>query len=160
VNPDDGTGKWTALLNAPSYRPVVGADGLYACSSNGYLSKLSLNTGAVVWVKTGLAFASSAPVLVAGGYLYVQTEDDRLYYLTQASGDSVWVCNCGDYLPHRRAIFPADISSPTVDTDGNVYVVGTEAVYKITANSPLDASVPWPKWQHDLYNTGYVRGGR
>jgi hypothetical protein len=30
----------------------------------------------------------------------------------------------------------------------------------LATQSPLDSLSPWPKWQHDLYNTGYVGGGR
>jgi len=159
VDAAGGAVKWSAQLSYQPFRPLVGADGLYVVDSNNLLSKLSLNSGAFVWTKN-IPFAGYTPVLASGGYLYIRTNVDRLYCLTQLDGDSVWVCNCADYLPPGRAGTSDDISSPTVDAEGNVYFVGPDAIYKVTANSPLDATAPWPKWQHDLYNSGNAGGGR
>ena len=46
--------------------------------------------------------------------------------------------------------------------NGNIIVSGRHAMYCVAGNpaGPLDPLAPWPKWQHDLYNTGYVGGGR
>jgi outer membrane protein assembly factor BamB len=161
VDPADGSVRWTASLVGVCYRPVVGLDGLYACIETGILYKLNLQSGANTWMKSARWLGSSSPIVATGGNLYVQTDDDRVYCFNQSSGESLWVSNCAAYLPHgRRAGSTGGISSPAVDGDGDIYVVGTGALYKLSAYSPLDASSPWPKWQHDLYNTGYVGGGR
>jgi outer membrane protein assembly factor BamB len=101
---------------------------------------------------------------VTGGYAYVQTEDDRIYCVSQSTGDSVWVCNTTEYLPHQPRIaarrFVDGVSSPAVDANGRVYMVGSEVLFRLSTYAPLDASSPWPKWQHDLHNTGYVGGGK
>lgn len=165
VNPDDGVVKWTVPLAGVCKRPTVGSDGVYAGTSAGRLYKLDPGTGAALWEKQlGSDELAVAPVLTASGYVYVQTNDDRLYCVSQSNGDSVWVCNCAAYLPRQprggATWFTVGANSPTVDADGKVWVVGSEALYKLDGYGQLDASSPWPKWQHDVYNTGYVGGGK
>jgi outer membrane protein assembly factor BamB len=164
VSAADGSVKWTAALAGTCYRPVVGSDGLFAGTTAGIFYKLDLGSGATLWQSPlGNRPLNPAPILVTGGSAYVQTDDDRLYCVNLLNGDSVWVCNAFEYLPPQPHIprrFSGDVLSPTVDTTGWIYMVGSRAFYRLRAYAPLDASAPWPKWQHDLYNTGYVGGGR
>lgn len=45
-------------------------------------------------------------------------------------------------------------SSPSVANDGTIYVGSDDAgLYAIKEMSPL-ANTPWPKFRHDLLNTG------
>ena len=162
VDPGDGSIIWQQILGDVSYRLVVGSDGLYAASASGVLYKLGLADGKILWEsRLGIEGLSAAPVLATGGYLYVQTDDDRLYCIQQLTGDSAWVCNAYRYLTRGRRIHPTSaISSPTLNASGRVCVVGDGAFYVLNTQSELDFTSPWPKWQHDLYNTGYVGGGR
>jgi hypothetical protein len=52
--------------------------------------------------------------------------------------------------------------NPTILPNGDVIVAGVNALYCVAGShaGPLDPLAPWPKWQHDLHNTGYVGGGR
>jgi outer membrane protein assembly factor BamB len=137
---------------------------VYAGTSTGRLCKLDLGTGATVWEKQlGADELAAAPVAAAGGYLYVQSGSDRVYYVSRSTGDSVWVSNCAAGLPRqtrgRTMRLSSGVSSPTIDADGRLWVVGTEAVYRLNSHALLDLALPWPKWQHDVHNTGYVGVG-
>jgi hypothetical protein len=46
--------------------------------------------------------------------------------------------------------------------NGNIIVAGRYALYCVAGSpaGPLDPLAPWPKWQHDLYNTGNAGGKR
>jgi outer membrane protein assembly factor BamB len=165
VNPDDGSVTWTAPLAGTCLHPIVGSDAVYAGTSTGRLYKLHPGTGATFWEKQlGTDALSAAPVAAYGGYLYVQSGPDRVYYVNRSSGDSVWVTDCAAGLPRksrgRTTRLNDGVSSPTVDANGRLWVVGTEAVYRLNSHAPLDAALPWPKWQHDVYNTGHVGGRR
>ena len=50
--------------------------------------------------------------------------------------------------------------SPTVTSNGSVIVVGEHAMYCVSGykDGTLDTDAPWPKWQHDLHNTGHWPG--
>ena len=165
LEPADGSVKWSAMLGGVCYHPVVGPDGIYAGAVAGMFHKLDLNSGASVWVRrVGNHRLAAAPVVTVDGYVYVQSDGDgRLYCVRQSSGDSVWVCNTAKYNPQprgRAASLTDGTSCPTVDSLGRVYVVGNGMLSKLNTWTPLDASSPWPKWQHDLYNSGYAGGGR
>ncbi len=159
-----GSVRWDVTLAGTCSRPVVALDGLFAGTTTGILYKLDLGSGATLWQsQLGNRPLSPAPILVTEGSAYVQTDDDRLYCISQSSGDSVWVCNAAEYLPSQPHLLrpqSAGVLSPTVDANGRIYMVGSGAFYRLSSYAHLDAAVPWPKWQHDLHNTGYVGGGR
>ena len=167
LNPADGSVKWTAGMNGDIPRPAVGTDGIYVGTSFQRFCKLDKATGTELWEKQsqGAEFPTT-PIVAANGCVYVQDDLDLLYCFKQSNGDTLWVCNCPSYLPgggRTRATQLTDYApSPTITRDGNIVVVGADAVYLVKghAEGPLDPSAPWPKWQHDLYNTGYVNGGR
>jgi hypothetical protein len=52
--------------------------------------------------------------------------------------------------------------NPTILPNGNVIVAGGYGLFCVAGSRAglLDPRAPWPKWQHDLYNTGRVGGGR
>jgi outer membrane protein assembly factor BamB len=165
VNPADGSVKWTATLDGAGPRPAVGSDGVYVGTLTGRFYRLDKTTGAVAWEKQfEAAEFASCPILTTSGSVCAVTSSDVLYSLDRLYGSTNWVCNCPKYLPRQGRFRPLHLTdyhpSPTVNAAGQVYVVGTDALYKLATYGQLDASSPWPKWQHDRYNTGYVSGGK
>jgi outer membrane protein assembly factor BamB len=178
----DGAVAWSAPTNGQGTRPAVGRDdNVYLGTESGWLSKFDRTTGTVLWERRlGTSGFFTAPVIVANSYLYVQGENDLLYCLEQDDGDLVWVRDCPASLPRpgrrnmtitpgilgrvpRRRMLTNDFPpNPIIMSDGNIVVVGQDAVYLVKgyADGPLDPLAPWPKWQHDLYNSGNVNGGR
>jgi outer membrane protein assembly factor BamB len=167
VSPADGSVKWAVVLNGRGTRPVVGADGVYLGTSTGRFCKLDRSTGATIWDNDlGTSGFATSSILAVNGYAYVQNEIDVLYCVRQSDGDTVWVCDCPASLPGGKRARTTQLTdydpSPTITADGNIIVVGDGAVYLVKGypEGPLDPSAPWPKWQHDLYNTGNAAGGR
>jgi outer membrane protein assembly factor BamB len=117
----------------------------------------------------GQSVCRTAPIVAANGYVYFHDDADALYCLNQADGTVIWSCDCPRYLPrsggmarHLRKAGVADYPpNPTILSNGNIIVAGADALYCVAGytNGPLDPLAPWPKWQHDVYNTGYVHGG-
>jgi outer membrane protein assembly factor BamB len=161
VNAGDGSIIWQQTLADVCELPVLGSDGVYAATASGLLYKLDLATGQTIWqTQLGVEGLLAAPVVATAGYVYVQAGGDRLYCLEKTTGDSVWVCNAVDYLPPGRRMHPSgDVSNPCIDAGGRVSFIGGGAFYVLNTQSELDFTAPWPKWQHDLYNTGFVGGG-
>jgi outer membrane protein assembly factor BamB len=129
------------------------------------------NTGSTYWQKSlgqGVAF-NTTPIVAANGYVYFQSDNDVLYALDQADGTQIWTCDCNYYLPggggssRPRKLGLTDYDpNPTITSTGDIIVVGKQALFCVVGypEGPRDPLAPWPKWQHDLYNTGYVGGGR
>ena len=126
--------------------------------------------GALNWRKS-LASVSqflTAPVLAANGCVYLQDDNDVLYCVDQFEGTLIWACDCSRCLPGgkpsrpKKTGFPHYDPDPTVTSTGDVIVPGQAAVFCVAGyqEGTLDRLAPGPKWQHDLYNTGYVSGGK
>jgi len=161
INPVNDSVNWMLPLNGEGTRPVVGSDGIYVGTSNGWFYKVSKAAGTTIWQKQlGTYEFATSPIIAANGYVYAQNDLDVLYCIKQADGDTVWVCNCPDALPLARRARTMQITdyppNPTITADGNIIVVGTDAVYLVKGypEGPLDPGAPWPKWQKNLLNTG------
>jgi len=161
VAPSDGQIRWTQALSARAMRPAVGADGIYVGCGNGRFYKLNPADGQPLWEKDfGSAEFATTPILAANGYAYAQNNADKLYCFKQSDGDTLWVCDCPSYLPHDRGARLTKIRrfapNPTITAEGDIIVVGSDAVYKVKGyiDGPLDPVAPWPKWQKNHLNTG------
>ena len=92
-----------------------------------------------------------SPAVTSDGTIYATTEDNaaRVYAL-DANGAVKWQFSpCGSDVP----------SAVSVGQDGTVYVIDdTGYLSALRGSAPL-ADSPWPKFHHDLANTGRV-GGR
>jgi len=168
VKPDSVVA-WSVPTNGRGSRPAVGRDdNIYLGTETGWFSKYDRVTGTVLWEeRISTVGLITTPVIVANLHLYVQDEDDQLYCLDQGDGDLVWACDCRAALPRpaprgRRMQLNDFPPNPTILSDGNIVVVGQEAVYLVKGypEGPLDPLAPWPKWQHDLHSTGNISGGR
>jgi len=69
---------------------------------------------------------------------------DRKLYAIDSNGNSKWAFATGSYIN----------SSPTIGSDGTVYVGSYDGkLYAINGSGTL-ASAPWPKFHLNLLNTG------
>jgi outer membrane protein assembly factor BamB len=166
-----GTPKWRTILDGEAPRPALGPSALFVGTLNGKVYSVDPTTGVVNWQKQfGADAFETTPIVVIGGYVYLQNSADMLYCINQADGLLIWSCDCPKYLPRagvsrsgraRRAWPPDNAPNPSILSNGNIIVVGTDALYCVAGypERPLDPTAPWPKWQHDRHNTGYVNGG-
>jgi len=161
INPADGSVKWMKTTNGEGIRPVVGTDGIYLGTSTGRFYKFDKATGTALWgVWLGSSEFGTSPILAGTDYIYAQNDLDVLYCVQRSDGAIIWACDCPSYLPRTgraRTMQLTDYApNPTIAADGNIIVVGSDAVYKVKGYSEriLDASAPWPKWQRNLLNTG------
>jgi outer membrane protein assembly factor BamB len=171
VDPATGTQLWTVtLLGVP--RPLaLGRSAIFVATGGGTAYSIDPAAGGVNWSKrlTVDGGISSAPAVAADGYVYLLSDNDMLYRMSQVDGTVVWECDCGYFgggaevlFPGKRAYITDYSPNSTILPNGNIIVAGSYALYCVAGNpaGPLDPLAPWPKWQHDLHNTGYVGGGR
>jgi outer membrane protein assembly factor BamB len=128
--------------------PAVGWNGLvYVGSDQGPLYcfypdgdvKWSFDTGGPV---------SSSPALTLDGTVYVGSGTD-LWAMGSESGTALWRHQTGSWV----------VSSPAIGTDGTVYVGSDDhSLYALRGTGLLDDG-PWPKYRHDLRNTGRASAG-
>ncbi len=171
IDPVSGELRWTVPVEGDAFRPALGQSALFVGNSLGKVYSIDPATGAVNWQKQVSALSdgfSTTPIVAANGYVYFQNDADVLFCLTQADGIVVWYCDCPRYLPRssrhgsKRLQLTDYPPNPTITASGNIIVAGGEAVYCVAGypECPLDPLAPWPKWQHDVYNTGCMGGGR
>jgi outer membrane protein assembly factor BamB len=78
-------------------------------------------TGKVAWTFAARARVDSSPV-VAGGRVYIGSNDNRLYVLDAASGRKLWEFDTGAALTSSPAIAAGKVVIGS--QDGKVYVFG------------------------------------
>lgn len=161
INPTTNppTVNWSYTLDGTGTRPVLGQY-LFIGTDIGTLYALT-TSGSLVWRRTLTDAISTAPIIVTGGLLYVQTDDDKLHCIRQDNGVVEWTCDCAAVLPssapRARRLSNADITpSPTITGRGNIIVLGEQATYCVKGypDKLLDANAAWPKWMKNVYNTG------
>jgi outer membrane protein assembly factor BamB len=173
IDPASGTPLWTTTLDGDPFWLALGQSALFVASSFGKVYSINPATGTVSWdrqLSQSDGFYTT-PVVAANGYVYFQSDADVLYCVNQADGTVIWPCNCPNYLPRSgggNSRRPGKVGlndyapNPTILSNGNIIVLGSDVLYCVAGypEGPLDPLAPWPKWQHDLYNTGYVGGGK
>ena len=188
LNPD-GTLRWRYRTGSGvRSSPAIAADGtIYVGSNDNYLYALNPDSTLKWRYKTDGDIRSS-PVIAADGTVYFGSTDNYLYVLNPDS-TLKWrylASSNVDYAPaigadgtlyfgsnlYLYALYPDGTlkwryqtdgnirSSPTIGPDGTVYFTsGDGYLYALRGSSPL-ADSPWPKFHHDLKNTGRTSGGR
>lgn len=123
--------------------PAIAPDGtIYFGSSDNCLYALNPDSSLRWRYQTG-GDVRSGPAVAADGTVYVGS-DDSCCYAVNADGTLKWRYRTGGQVE----------GAPTIGTDGTVYFVSDDGyLYALNGTSPL-ASSPWPKYHHDLQNTG------
>ncbi len=152
LNPD-GTRKWTLVVllgrNVRS-SPAVAYDGtVYIGTDRSYVYAMNPD-GSVKWsYQTGDDIIYSSPAIGSDGTVYVGSQDHFLYALSP-DGTLKWRYETGANVG----------SAPTIGPDGTIYFTSCDGyLYALKGTGTL-ADSPWPKFHHDLRNTGRVGGGR
>ncbi len=171
VDPVTGTQLWIVTVLGVPGPLAMGRTAIFVATGGGNAYSIDPVTGAVNWSKhlTADEGMSTAPAVAADGYVYFLSDNDVLYRVSQTDGALDWACDCSHFgggievpYPGKRAYDPDYAPNSTILPNGNIIVAGRYALYCVAGSpaGPLDRLAPWPKWQHDLYNTGYVGGGR
>ncbi len=123
--------------------PAIGSDGtIYFGSDKNDVFALNPD-GSIKWVYPTLDDVDSSPAIASDGTVYVGSDDENLYALNP-DGSLKWRYETGGDVD----------SSPSIWSDGTIYVGSDDKnLYAIYGDREL-ANSPWPKFRHDLMNTG------
>jgi outer membrane protein assembly factor BamB len=139
--------------------PAIGTDGtIYVGSDNNHVYALNPADGKIKtivnpdgsiirqWIFPTRGNVNSSPALGSDGTIYVGSNskfDDDLYAINP-DGTEKWRFDTENFVN----------SSPTIGPDGTIYVGSNDGyLYAIKGKGTLAVS-PWPKFHHDLRNTG------
>ena len=149
LNPDS-TLKWRDSTGGNvSSSPVIAADGtIYFGSQDNYVYALNPD-GTLKWRYLTGSNADASPTIGSDGTVYCGSDDNCLYALGP-DGALIWQYKTGAHVE----------SSPTIGPDGTIYFVSDDGyLYALVGTGTL-ANSAWPKFHHDLKNTGRVGGSR
>jgi outer membrane protein assembly factor BamB len=148
LNPDS-TVKWALVGDRVRSAPAIGADGsVYYGSTDDYLYALNPDS-TLKWRYLAGGNVDAGPAIAADGTIYFGSDDNSLYAL-YLDGTLKW----------RYETDGSINSPPTIGADGTVYFISEDGyLYALKGASPL-ADSPWPKFHHDIRNTGRVGGGK
>ena len=155
----------------PTSGPILTSSGMvaalqdYTSGTQVQVLRVSPATGqkaAMTSILGGSAFSSTevpTPVAGEGGLLYVLDDSGLLVVLPQSFGESAsptWTA--------PAAIAGKTSASPTIDCNRRKPATHTGILYFVTENGwlvsyivdskGLDTTAPWPKYAHDIRNTG------
>jgi outer membrane protein assembly factor BamB len=146
----DASLKWKAKGFEGGYSsPVVAGDRVYAIDNTSVLVAFDVETGREIW-KKGLGIAQKASLLMAGGKLYVGTENGKVYIL-KPHADSVEVLSEVQLPESKVGLFSAGTPEPVLAAaaaaNGRVYFVSADALYCIGQKgaAPRSAAVAGAK---------------
>jgi outer membrane protein assembly factor BamB len=172
VDPADGHASWTVPLSGVPQRPAVGQSAIFVGTDKDTFYALDMS-GNILWKKGVDASISTTPIVTvapAGGnaYVYAQNEEDKLFCFDASNGNVIWTYSLdstfsgGGHKPRPRRLEGDFAPSPSITPSGNILMIGNGSdvpncglfCIKGYPTRPLDNGAPWPKWQHDIFNTG------
>jgi len=147
LNPD-GSLKWRCQVDGwETSSPIIGPDGAVYLVAE--YKVYAINPDSTLrWVYAMERDADhAAPALAADGTLLVGAEDKELFAFGP-DGVLRWSYVTDDEI----------FAGPSIAADGTIYIGSEHGFWALRGTAPL-ADAPWPKFHHDLGNTGRV-GGR
>ena len=147
LNPD-GSMKWNTLVgSAVESSPVIGPDGTVYIGAEGPGKLHAINpvNGTILWSFQYSHIIVSTPAVGQQGTIYFGGDDFHIYAMNP-NGTLKWGWTTGGPV----------WSSPTIGNNGVVYVGSKDGcLYALdTMTGDTLADSPWPKFQHDISNTG------
>jgi outer membrane protein assembly factor BamB len=139
-----GTLKWRFATDTTVQGPAsIASDGtIYFGSDNGNLYALHPD-GSLKWEYATGGSVSASPAVASDGTIYFGSSDNSVYALNP-DGTAKWQFESDGAIQ----------SSPTIGPDGRVYFTSRDGyLYALKGTSPLAGSA-WPKFHHDLRNSG------
>ncbi|MEO0073780.1 MAG: PQQ-binding-like beta-propeller repeat protein [candidate division WOR-3 bacterium] len=138
-----GTTKWRSPISWSTVAPVVAQDGtVHLGSHTGAFYAISSN-GRLCWSYTTRAAITSPAAVTTSGWIIFGSADSSVYCLN-SKGELCWRLKLDE---------PVRNSPVTIGADGTIYLHTGTWLYALRGESPLAAS-QWPKFQHDIRNTG------
>ncbi|HTW91332.1 MAG TPA: PQQ-binding-like beta-propeller repeat protein [bacterium] len=143
LNPDSSL-KWTVLTSGQvEASPSIGPDGTIYVGSTDKLLYAVNPSGTIKWRYATGGGVISSPAVSSNGTIYFGSDDDTLYALGSDS-TPLYKYPTGSCIE----------SAPTIGPDGTVYFVGWDGyLYALKGKGTLAGS-SWPKFHHDIGNSG------
>jgi outer membrane protein assembly factor BamB len=142
----NGTLRWFYRSSYVRTSPAIGSDGTIYFGTDNYLYALNPD-GTLKWRYQTGSYVMSSPAIGSDGTIYFGSHDNYLYALNP-DGTLKWRYLTDGYVR----------SSPAIGSDGTIYFSSDDGyLYAIQGSGQL-ANTPWPKFRHDLKNTGRVGG--
>ncbi|OYW23221.1 MULTISPECIES: PQQ-like beta-propeller repeat protein [unclassified Sphingomonas] len=123
---ENGRVLWTEVLSRTSVStsvssltdidaaPVIDQNRVYAVGEGGRMVSLELTTGQRVWEQN---LAGVSTPWIAGEWLFVVTEDAKLYCLSRANGKIRWISDLGGFKNVKKRKNPIHWSGPVLAGD-------------------------------------------
>jgi outer membrane protein assembly factor BamB len=141
LNPDS-TLKWRYQADVVFSSPAIGLDGSIYFASENYSYALNPD-GMLKW--RYLTGEGSSPAIGSDGAIYI------------CASNGLYVFNEDGTIKWEYPVYNAS-SSPTISSDGTIYFGSSgHYLYALYGSGQL-ANTPWPKFRHDLKNTGRFGG--
>lgn len=130
INKNTGLVLWSDSLANPDKRhasyifsgaggnPVAAGGRAFLVSNNGAIAAYNITNGQRIWDKE---ISSSHTPWLSGEFLYVISNDSKLYAINAADGRVKWISNLSEMLDKRSAADLTQISALSV-VNGNIYV--------------------------------------
>jgi len=145
-NPDS-TLKWFLYVGkARSSSPAIGPDGTVYTGGEGGLAAFAPD-GIQKWRYASANSYYAAPLIGSDGAIYVGLTDGCFYCLN-ADSTLRWKYPAGAVIE----------ASPTIGPDGSLYFVARDGYLYALKTSVSLADSPWPKFHHDVRNSGRAGG--
>jgi outer membrane protein assembly factor BamB len=150
---------WQAAVPDRVVQPSLTGTTLLAGALNAFALSIELSDGSVNWQRrldTTGDFQFGA-LLLTNGMMLCPTENGELYCLDQSDGSTAWSCSLYTYHPILSGTKDVDVS---IAHNGDILLADFPFLYCVAGypDGTLDTDAPWPKWQHDAYNTGRASG--
>ncbi|MBU4247834.1 MAG: SBBP repeat-containing protein [Verrucomicrobia bacterium] len=148
INPN-GTTNWVWTTTGPvNGSPVIGTNGIvYVGTDNNLFYAFNSLNGTTQWIWNLSGPIENAAAIGADGTVYVGA-GTYLFSLNPVTGTTNWSFSLSQTCRS---------SSPLIGMDGTIYIgskTTDNKLYAIYGPTPPEMNAPWPKFHHDMMNSG------